>query len=81
MYKKDLSQIKSTHLLDELKNRSKKYWVSPAFYAALADLYPELEEENVMKHYKISWTKSTTTLSQARVAASRGRDNSTATST
>ena len=72
MYAKDLAKVRSSVLLNELKEHSQNFKVSVAFYAALADFYPELEDEAMMKRYKINWGK-TPTLAAARAAAAKGR--------
>lgn len=72
MYAKDLAKIRSTKLLEELQENSRNFVLSPAFYAALADIFPELEDESVMKEYRIRWGK-TPTLAAARTAAAKGR--------
>ncbi len=73
MYAKDLAKVRSSVLLNELKEHSQNFKVSVAFYAALADVFPELEDETIMKQYRINWSKNITTLAAARAAAAKGR--------
>jgi hypothetical protein len=66
------ANIHSENLLRRLTDLAKKYEISASFYAALADIFPELEDESVMKEYRIRWGK-TPTLAAARAAAAKGR--------
>ena len=72
MYRNDLGEIKSEALIDELVEISKNYTISLAYYAALADRRPYLENWETMNlfHFKDKEMKS---LDEVRSAASRGR--------
>lgn len=77
MFRNDLADIHSKNLLLCLTGLAKKYEIPAPFYAALADIFPELEDESVMKEYRIRWGK-TLTLAEARNAASKGRGKAAA---
>ena len=74
MYRNDLRDIASELLIDQLTENSKKYTISLAFYAALADRRPKLEDPSTMNQFKFK-DKTNRSLDDVRNAAKKGREN------
>ncbi len=72
MFYKDLSKIKSHHLIDLVVENSKEYEISLPFFTALQDVRPNIKQDD----YAIKPTKMT--CDELRTAANRGRSKSRA---
>jgi len=68
MFKSDLERIHSQAVIDKLVECSKKYEISPTFFAALQDIVPQIREED----FKIKG--KTRSIEEYRTAAKRGRN-------
>ena len=67
MFKADLDRIHSRKVIKKLIECAKRYEISPAFFAALQDVAPEIREED----YRIK--NLARSIDEYRTAANRGR--------